>query len=152
MDKSTVTARFMDKVLVDTQGCWEWNASKNMWGYGRFSYMGRADKAHRVAYQLFIGQIPTGMFVCHRCDNRSCVRPDHLFLGTAKDNTSDMIGKGRQTLKPGEDHPCAKLTWPQVDYIRASHKSDRAVAEEVGIARSVVTRIRQGIIWKEALR
>lgn len=88
--------RFWSKVKI-TEGCWEWVGSKQIGGYGEL----RATRtwkvlAHRVSWQLHYGRIPEGFYVCHHCDNRCCVRPDHLFLGTAQDNTDDMIAKGRQ--------------------------------------------------------
>lgn len=97
--------RFWEK--VDRSGeCWEWTGALQTYGYGLFGVNSqvRAARAHRVSYQMAFGPIPKGLVVCHRCDNRKCVRPDHLFLGTNRDNTWDAIRKGRipsvQTHKP----------------------------------------------------
>lgn len=76
-------------------GCWQWRAGLNASRYGMACHNGKNWIAHRLAYQLCVGPIPDGMFVCHHCDNPTCVRPDHLFIGTAQDNTDDMIRKGR---------------------------------------------------------
>jgi hypothetical protein len=88
--------RFMSK--VDKRGddeCWEWQAGKNPRGYGQFSFKGRQKMAHRVIWILTNGPIPAGFFICHKCDNPSCVNPAHLFPGTPLDNTRDCISKGR---------------------------------------------------------
>lgn len=75
--------------------CWEWMGSKSNSGYGHRKHNGKASQAHRVSYEIEHGPIAAGLFVCHRCDNPRCVRPDHLFLGTHDDNMSDMAAKGR---------------------------------------------------------
>lgn len=75
--------------------CWPWMAGKNDNGYGRLRFKGRTTYAHRAAYELAVGVIPEGMFVCHTCDNPPCVNPGHLFVGTALDNNRDRIAKGR---------------------------------------------------------
>jgi hypothetical protein len=93
----------MSKICVNEKsGCWDWCASLTTTGYGQIYVDGKKMKAHRWSYAHFIGDIPLGLFVCHSCDNRSCVNPEHLWLGTASDNNNDARRKGR--LHYGDDH------------------------------------------------
>lgn len=89
---------FFNKLSMG-DGCWEWQAQRDKKGYGRLTTGGKKVFAHRFSYELFVG--PVGdLFVCHSCDNPSCVRPDHLFVGTHADNMADMRAKGRGHRRP----------------------------------------------------
>lgn len=91
----SIVSRFLSKIKGGKHGCWRWRAGKTIWGYGQFWIDGKEFPAHRVAYYIFKKENPRGLFVLHRCDVRDCVNPDHLFLGTQKDNILDCHRKGR---------------------------------------------------------
>lgn len=154
--------RFWKK--VDKRGpeeCWEWVGSIKSGGYGQFKLNGSPRLAHRVSYEIHNGPIPKGpgyhgTCVCHTCDNPPCVNPAHLWLGTNADNVADKVRKGRSKVdcshlrvKPGQYHPSAKVTWDDVENIRANtmNLTQRELGEMFGIARSTVSAIQRQENW-----
>lgn len=122
-----VIDRFWSKVNK-TETCWEWTAGLfHPNGYGQFcaKEIPHIRTAHRFSWFLHNGTIPTGMFVCHHCDNPKCVRPSHLFLGTNSDNMKDCYRKGRMKnpCACGEKHPMSKFTTSQIIEIRRAYKA-----------------------------
>lgn len=138
-------------------GCWEWKGSRNGRGYGQVSSGRRSASGHmqpmlapRASWEIHRGPIPPGMAICHTCDNPPCVNPEHLFLGTRRDNNADMARK-RRSLN-GERSPQSKLTDSQVDAIReryaAGGVSQEALAAEYGISRSYVSMLARRVSRK----
>jgi hypothetical protein len=159
--RPSLEARFWANV-EKTDGCWKWTGYKNHDGYGRIN-ISRAIMAHRLSWIIHNGPIPEGMRVCHKCDEhlhpldtsyRACVNPDHLFLGTQRDNILDMErkGRGRHLGVPGERNGCAKLTVDKVRQIRAIGRSkpQSAIAREFGMTQTMVSRILNGKAWIHA--
>jgi len=105
--------RILQNIKIDKKTkCWVWQLQKDKEGYGRLKYKKSTLRAHRGSYLLFNGEIPEGLLVCHSCDNPSCVNPEHLWLGSPKENTQDMLSKGRGRLnrQNGELNCSSKLT------------------------------------------
>ena len=118
---------------------------------------GKQEQAHRIAYKLVNGNIPKGMLVCHKCDNPPCVNPKHLFIGTGKDNSDDMVMKGRDkfTLRGsrlGEANPAHKLTWKKVQEIRGKYNpwiyTQEKLAKEYGVSESAIENLLSYRNWK----
>lgn len=107
--------------------------------------------AHRASWLVHRGPIPKGMQVLHRCDVKTCVNPDHLWIGTQKDNIADMMAKGRanNTNKSrGEQHHAAKLTWEQVRSIRADKRTQVVIAEQYGVGQGMISAIKLNKKWR----
>ena len=146
--KKTLRERFDAKHAPEPdKGCWLWNAARCSGGYGTIKHHGKVVTAHRVAYEVYRGPIPDGMHVCHKCDNRICVNPDHLFLGTHADNMADMSKKNRQAR--GADNGSAKLTEIDVRAIRAENsKSQSELGKDYGVSQSYISKIKRRESWK----
>lgn len=159
--------QYLKKYSKPDGDCIIWTGSR-VYGYGNAFFKGKKWRAHRLAYTLHIGPIPNGLYVCHHCDNNSCINPEHLFVGTQFDNMRDSARKGRnvlqrhpeksfwhtdraKTLVPkGEQHGCHKLTTEQVIKIRrlrALGVMARTLADRYSVHPTHITRITSGRGW-----
>lgn len=142
----TVDARLNGNVeRIPFSGCHVWVGDVNHRGYARASVGGKTTSMHRAAYEQAYGPIPSGMYVLHRCDVRSCINPEHLFLGSHDDNMRDMVSKGRQ--RRGERNAQSKLTEEQVREIRRSTLGKRALALMYGVTPNAVSCIKKRETW-----
>ena len=138
--------RFESKFIKsDGDQCWFWLGHLTN-GYGRFTLNYKSCKAYRLSHELYIGPIPEGMHVLHKCDVRHCVNPSHLFLGTNQDNIADRQAKNRQAK--GENQGQAKLTEEQVIAIRADTRPIRTIGKDYGISHPTVLMIQSRRTWK----
>jgi hypothetical protein len=152
-----VVKRFWENVLMQ-DGCWAWRGQKNPDGYGQIHVRRRSEDfrtvllAHRISWEIHKGPIPPGMFVCHHCDNPECANPEHLFLGTNRDNMIDCSMKGRQNGAaksfPGSKNGCAILNEDIVRKIRKSKETPTILGNRYGVSRGLIWRIRTRKAWK----
>lgn len=151
-------ANFWNKVQK-TDDCWIWAGARNKDGYGSARAGSRTVGAHRLAWLLAYGSSPGSLCVCHKCDNPSCVRPDHLFLGTIKDNNTDRSMKGRtrtrwtpERRQPADRNPNSKLSTAAIQDIRQRRiKGERlaALAQAFGVDQSTISKVCRGETWIE---
>jgi DNA-binding XRE family transcriptional regulator len=136
--------------FVKSDGCWVWQASVAGKGYGQMKLpkQRRQEYAHRLSYLIYRSSIPLNMQVCHKCDNQRCVNPDHLFLGTCKDNLQDMKAKGRSLF--GSKNARAKLDDVKVRQIRQCLETGMTqdkIAVAFGVSQMNISRIKHGKRW-----
>jgi len=148
IDEKTLE-RFWNKVNKSS-GCWEWLGAKDRDGYGYFGVKRKAKKAHRLSWLLFFKTDPGKYHVCHKCDNPSCVNPDHLFLGSHTDNVQDCVRKGRNNI--GTRNGSSKLTPDDIQEIRRKYKfrtyGTTKLAEEYGVSYQMIHRIVTDKNWR----
>ena len=148
-----IIERFLEKV-EKTETCWNWTGCLTKKGYGDINPGGRKSpqRAHRVSYELFISAIPEGLYVCHKCDNKKCVNPEHLFIGTAADNSKDMVLKNRGAGPKWYNNKSTKLTPDIVREIRKRKvekcESNRKLSMEYGVGNDQICRIINNKKWK----
>ena len=144
--------RFWLNVNMQNVGCWQWLGKPNARGYGRTSFNGITYRAHRVAYLLEFGAFAENLLICHSCDNRLCVRPTHLFLGTPGMNAADRSNKGRTAKSMYESNGNHKLTKRQVMAIRKQYKRgdvfQRELATQYGVSEATVSYVINEGRWK----
>jgi hypothetical protein len=136
----------MRHVVPAADGCWLWTGTCTTHGF--FGWNGKMANAHRIAWMLFKGEIPEGLWVCHTCDVGICVNPDHLWLGTPKDNSQDMKRKNRHC--PGSRNGAARLNEEKVKQIKILLKegiTQRAIAKRYGVHQATIWRISKGRKW-----
>jgi len=150
-ERKSLEERFWGK--VDKRGsneCWEWTGAKSS-GYGGIRDGKKVVYAHRVSWELHNSPIPDGLWVLHHCDNRGCVNPGHLFLGTKADNVHDMMAKGRGIYVRGEANGQTKLTEKEVHEIRTllamGKLSRRIIGEMYGVSQQTISCINTGSAW-----
>jgi hypothetical protein len=124
-------ARLENKYKITEGGCWEWTSYKNACGYGTLRIDGRSQLAHRASYEQFIGHIPEGLNVNHKCDNPACINPEHLWIGTQLENIADMVTKGRQVSGP--NNPKRKIR-PTKTAQRKVMTEMRHLARSIGVS------------------
>ena len=133
--------RLQSRLLRNCEtGCLEYQGYL-LEGYGQIKLNGKVTTAHRLAYSLFVGEIPEGLLVCHKCDNRKCCEPTHLFLGTHQDNSIDMVSKNRQAKK--DELPQSKFSIEEFQKIRALQEQGLSltkIAKAIGVSRPTVSR------------
>lgn len=149
MSRPNTPESFWRRVLR-SEGCWLWQGGRQSHGYGSLGWHGRVVQAHRLAYELTYGPIPPGMSVRHTCDVTSCCRPDHLLLGTQRDNVADMVARNR--MRRGEQRPHAKLSAESVRQIRSLYEqggwSFERLARRFGVSDTQVGAIISRRKWR----
>lgn len=140
--KDPLKVRLMAKIRISESGCWEWTGQVRRDGYGLIWKDGKAVRAHREMYRLSHPEMLDDAVICHKCDNRGCVNPDHLFAGTRDDNNKDAMKKGRTASGPRSG--LSKLTTEQARAIKEDPRSQTTIAKEYGICQSHVSRIKSG--------
>lgn len=149
----TIEERLLEYVNK-TDTCWLWVGYKGHYGYGKITNeQGKQVRAHRYMYEKYKGKIPEGMKILHKCDVTACVNPDHLFLGTQKDNVKDMMDKNRGGYKSfhGEKHWASKLTMEQVERIREMYALgdyyQSQLAKKFGVSQQVISKVVNYKAW-----
>lgn len=154
--KITAQEKIEERSSIKENGCIEWNLKINRSGYASMQHDGKSWLVHRLVWTFKHGEIPEGMCICHKCDNRKCINIDHLFIGTHADNMQDMAQKGRSNSGRyhGEMHGLSKLTESDIHEIRSALSSAKSkdgtsgrLAIQYGVSESTISLIKNNKIW-----
>lgn len=150
-----------EKHVIRKEGCWDWKGPIARGGYPVMSCRRAigSDRGHRASWLIHKGEIPAGLYVCHTCDNPICTNPDHLWLGTHKENNDDKIAKSRQNNTPpphkvGSENGASKLTEKQVKEIKIlleKRLTSRDIGRQYGVSKTTILRIKKGTHWKHVI-
>lgn len=152
--RETILEKFFEimGIYSNSDECWEWKGRRFSNNYGCLNFGLKNFLAHRISYEIYYGENPGNLLVCHTCDNPPCVNPKHLFLGTYKDNAKDCIDKNRKNPKIGEDKWNRKLCDEDIINIRNLYKLDghtaKDLSEKYNVDITIIRKIANGIIWK----
>ncbi len=151
MTERNTAERFWSLVSGPPSSCWEWPRCKTSRGYGSFSWENEQWLSHRLAYTLKYGRIPPGSVVRHKCDNPPCCNPEHLELGSMRDNMLDCVSRGRKNAAKGNSLPVSKLTPQAVSSIRAARSAGaslRELATQHGVTPATIQKVWSRATWK----
>lgn len=148
-------AKIFNKHVIRQEGCWDWNGGLSR-GYACmvFGEQYKFTGAHRISWRIHYGEIPEKLLVLHKCDNKCCTNPEHLFLGTHKDNVQDMISKGRNKVPFGSDHANSKLTVEKVLEIKKLLKigvTMKRISKDYNISNGAICAIKMNKTWKHVI-
>jgi len=146
LEKDTAQEYIRNRVIINSNGCWLWQKSTHN-GYGTMAYGCPVTKAHIFSWKAFGGLVADGMQLNHKCHNRSCVNPSHLYLGTQVENMRDMYDAGRQNILRGEKSGVAKLNDQSVRFILNSCLSVKELREKYGVSDSLIRAVKERKIW-----
>lgn len=156
MADAFIVTRFLSMADIkdfNHEECWQWKGPFNSNGYGRFSVESKNVLAHRFSFEMFYREIPNGMNVCHKCDQRNCINPNHLWLGTQSENLKDAAKKGRMFKPNTKAHRNGNttLTWDKVKAIRSMHENGLEkykIAKIFDVSPSTIGNITNNETWK----
>lgn len=147
-NRKTNAEKIWDNCMPEpNSGCWIWLGTLCKNGYAQLATTkGKTERAARVSYTVNIGPIPVGKIICHTCDNRACINPDHIYAGTHATNGADAVRRGRTLM--GELNHSARLRFADIPNIRADGRHQQTIADEYGVARSTISAIKRRAIWR----
>lgn len=143
--KRNILLRLLENISIDSNNCWNWTKSMVNTGYGVIGSGRRTFLAHRTMWESIHGELAPTEFVLHKCDNRKCINPNHLFVGTHSDNMADMVSKNRHSH--GDRHSQSKLTEDQVREIKKSSSTNKEEAIKNQVTPSLISKIRHSVVW-----